>query len=425
MYCSTLTLINYRGAQNLALDLEKQLNVFVGVNGVGKSSILDATAIALSWFVNRLKKSGVSGRGIAYMDITNGRSPATIGVTCNINNQNVTWNLMKARKGHSGEGVRSVLGELTEVTKSIQSKIEQCHECINLPLLAYYPVNRSVLDIPLRIRNKHHFDLLAAYEDSLTSGANFREFFEWFRDREDLENEHRKYLDQDEKPVDFQFPDPHLEAVRKAVAAFIPGFGEITVRRNPLRMEVRKHGKLLRVEQLSDGEKCLFALVGDLARRLAIANPSRTNALEGEGIILIDEIDLHLHPKWQRLVVPQLLKVFPNCQFIVSTHSPHVVTHVQPENLFLLSQDENGITVTKPVESYGKNVDRVLEDFMGLETTRPDEVFNSLNLIYELVRNGKLNDASDEIDKLQQRIGSDGDLAKARVLIKRKELIGR
>ena len=158
---------------------------------------------------------------------------------------------------------------------------------------AYYPVNRAVLDIPLRIKERHSFDLLSAYSDSLTGGANFRAFFEWFREREDLENENRKYADQLIKPEGYQFPDRQLEAVRAALMLFMPEFTNLTVRRNPLRMEVEKNGKTLRVNQLSDGEKCLMAMVGDLARRMAIANPVRPNPLEGEGIILIDEIDLH------------------------------------------------------------------------------------------------------------------------------------
>jgi predicted ATP-binding protein involved in virulence len=65
---------------------------------------------------------------------------------------------------------------------------------VNLPVFVYYPVNRAVLDIPLRIREKHRFDLLSAYDESLTSGANFRTFFEWFREREDLENENLRHM---------------------------------------------------------------------------------------------------------------------------------------------------------------------------------------------------------------------------------------
>ncbi|MRG77337.1 MAG: AAA family ATPase, partial [ANME-2 cluster archaeon] len=196
-------------------------------------------------------------------------------------------------------------------------------------------------------------------------------------------------------------------------------------RRSPLRMEVEKNGKRLIVNQLSGGELILIAMIGDLARRMAIANPDSTKPLLGSGIVLIDEIDLHLHPRWQRIIVHKLLAIFPNCQFIISTHSPHVITHVQPESLFLLEQTDSGIVVRKPNESYGKNVDRVLEDLMGLETTRPDEVDSDLHSIFETIDAGKLEEARSQITDLMQKIGADPELVKAEVLIKRRELIGK
>ena len=195
--------------------------------------------------------------------------------------------------------------------------------------------------------------MLRAYGGGRTSGANFRTFFVWFREREDLENENRGFAS--EVRAGGQFPDPQLQAVRDALHAFLPEFSNLAVRRNPVRMEVEKNGQRLTVNQLSDGEKCIIAMLGDLARRLAIANPLRSNPLEGEGVVLIDEIDLHLHPRWQRILIPNLLTVFPNCQFFITTNSPHVVTHVQPESLFALSLGEVAMPVERPHESYGKN----------------------------------------------------------------------
>ena len=189
-------------------------------------------------------------------------------------------------------------------------------------------------------------------------------------------------------------------------------------------MEVEKDGQLLTVNQLSDGEKCLIAMVSDLARRMAIANPTG-NPLNGEGIILIDEIALHLHPRWQRMIVPRLLEVFPNCQFMISTHSPHVLTHIQPENIFLLKWVDGNITAQRPSESYGKNVDRILEDLMDLDTTRPTQVSNDLHRIYEMIDSNDLDEAKQQIATIRQKIGDDPDLVKAEVLIRRKELIGK
>ncbi len=424
MKIDTLKLSGFRGAVDLPLTLHRQLSVFVGVNGAGKSTVLDALALTLSWAASRIRHAGASGRPIDEAEITNKKSTATIHLVCETEQGRVEWRLSKSRTGHAAEE-KSTFHQLSGYTKSLQSRIAEAGEHFDLPLFTYYPVNRAVLDIPLRIREKHRFSLLSAYDDALTAGANFRTFFEWFREREDLENENRKYCDQLIKPEGFSFPDHQLEAVRQALASFLPEFGNLTVRRNPLRMEVEKSGQRLTVNQLSDGEKCMIALIGDLARRFSIANPTRDNPLEGVGIVMIDEIDLHLHPKWQRLVVPNLLKVFPNCQFIVSTHSPHVITHVQPDSLYMLEQKPQGIQMDRPRESFGKSVDRVLEDLMGLATTRPDEVERDLREMFLAIDHGGLQEARGKIERLRKSIGDDPDLVRADVLIRRKEIIGK
>ena len=425
MKVTTLKLTNFRGVHSLVLRFDAKVNVFYGVNGSGKSAILDAMAIMLSWGVSRIRHAGTSGRPILETDITNGRSPANIRMTINNGKRDISWQLVKRRKGYQSNEEKTKFKQLNLFASKIQEKITATSEKTNLPLFVYYPVNRAVLDIPLRIRAKHRFNLLAAYDDALTSGANFRTFFEWFREREDLENENRKYVGTLFKPDDFVFPDPQLETVRKALRLFLPEFSDFSVRRNPLRMEVLKNGKRLTVNQLSDGEKCLIALVGDLARRMAIANPVRNDPLQGKGIILIDEIDLHLHPRWQRMIVMKLMEVFPNCQFMISTHSPHILTHVQPESLFFLKQTDEGIIAENPKESYGKNVDRVLEDLMGLPTTRPDQVAEDLHKVFLAIQTGKLNKAKKRIETLKKKIGDDPELVKAEVLIRRKEIIGK
>jgi predicted ATP-binding protein involved in virulence len=428
MKITRLSLTHYRGVHSLSLDFQERLNVFFGVNGAGKSTIIDAVAIMLSWAVSRIRYSGASsGRPIQETDVTNGKSSSSVQLDCIEGDQPIEWRLSKSRKGHGSPEDRSNLAELNEFTKGLQGQFSEKAENLNLPLFVYYPVNRAVLDIPLRIREKHSFKPITVYDDALTSGANFRTFFEWFREREDLENENREYRQPTlfDNQHDTSFPDPQLEAVRRALQLFLPEFENLRVRRNPLRMEVEKNGKLLTVNQLSDGEKCLIAMVGDLARRMAIANPERSDPLEGEGIILIDEIDLHLHPKWQRMIVPRLLEVFPKCQFIISTHSPNVITHVQPDSLYLLKQTDSGIVAERPAESYGKNVDRILEDLMGLETTRPDRVSSSLHDIYDEINQGQLADARQKIAEMKAEIGEDPELVKAEVLIKRKEIIGK
>ena len=426
MKIKSIKLINYRGAVSLNIDFHRQLNVFIGVNGAGKSTILDSLAIMLSWLVNRLKNTNASGRKISETEINNGQGTAIIEITGGTeDSQEITWKIVKTRTGYIHAGERSNFSQLNEYTQQIQRQITDHQGQINLPLFVYYSVNRAVLDIPLKIKTKHQFDSLSAYENALTSGSDFRTFFEWFREREDLENENRKYQDYLIKPEGFCFPDPQLEAVRETIERFLPDFSNLSVRRNPLRMEVTKKNEIVTVNQLSDGEKCLIAMLGDLARRMAIANPQNPDPLTGNGVIIIDEIDLHLHPQWQRFVVPKLLEVFPNCHFFISTHSPNIITHVQPESLHFMEQTEMGIKIDPVQESYGKNVDRILEDLMGLETTRPKEIAEALKDIYEQISQNQLEAAKKKINDLRAKIQDDPELIKAEVIIRRKEIIGK
>lgn len=166
-------------------------------------------------------------------------------------------------------------------------------------------------------------------------------------------------------------------------------------------------------------------MIGDLAKRLAIANPVSINPLDGKGVVLIDEVDLHLHPKWQRAIVSKLLEVFPGIQFMLSTHSPHVITHVKPDSLFLMNQTSAGMQIDKAIESYGKNVDQILEELMGLETTRPDRVEADLRTLFQTIDAGDIDSANAQITHLRNDIGDDPDLVKANVLIRRRAAIGR
>lgn len=426
MIVKKLNLKNFRGFAHLDIDFDNKVNVLVGVNGAGKSSVLDGIAIMLSRVSAAIISPKASGRQFSEDDIKNG-FPSTINyITAVFNNNAYTWSVAKTRRGKAHEDSSSLQGA-REIAENLVTRLTNDSKNASLPLLVYYPVNRAVLDIPWRIRGKHIFDQIASYDNALTGAQNnFRIFFEWFRNREDIENENiRKDTEEGLFSKVNAFRDIQLEAVRKAIVAFLPGFSKLRVKRQPLRMTVEKDGQELLVSQLSDGEKCALALVGDLARRLALANPSMADPLQGQGIVLIDEIELHMHPSWQRRIVRAFSDIFPNCQFIISTHSPHVITHVKPESLFLLKQMGSEILVERPEESYGKTVDRILEDLMGLETTRPDAVNSELHEVFNKIKDDELSVAKELIDSLKNKIGKDSELAKAEVLIRRKEIIGK
>lgn len=217
-----------------------------------------------------------------------------------------------------------------------------------------------------------------------------------------------------------------LKFVTETIEKFIPEYSNLRVTRIPTpHMLVEKNGETIRLDQLSDGEKNMIAMIGDIARRLSMANPHMENPLEGNGIVLIDEIDLHLHPLWQRVIISRLTEVFPNCQFIVSTHSPQVLSHVKAEHIFILKPIKDDVSIEKPTESYGKSTDRQLEDILGV-ASRPDNIKDELNELYELIQKSDLEKAKELISKLNNKIeGREPELVKAEVLIKRKGILGK
>ncbi len=217
-----------------------------------------------------------------------------------------------------------------------------------------------------------------------------------------------------------------LEVVTQTIEHFIPKYQNLRITRIPTpRMLVDKNGETLNLNQLSDGEKNMIAMIGDIARRLTMANPKLENPLEGDGVVMIDEVDLHLHPAWQRVIISKLTAVFPNCQFIVSTHSPQILSHVNAENIFVLKQSKDSVEISKPTESYGKSSDRQLEDILGVEA-RPLKIKEDLDRLFKLIQEMELKEAKELMSKLEDKIeGREVELVKANVLIKRKEILGK
>jgi predicted ATP-binding protein involved in virulence len=365
-----LELQNFRGIGKMVLPLEPKLTVIAGVNGIGKTTIVDALALLLSWLTARTKRDSGNGRSIDERDIKYGEKYAELSTTSSAGK----WSLAKSRKGVI-EGKKSDLTDLRDIVYSLREKLDQEK---TLPVIACYPVERAVVRIPLRIRTKHDSDPVSIYDESLTGSADFSLFFEWFREREDIENEAYRTEDQT------GYPDSQLQAVRQALEKFLPEYRNYRIKRQPLRMVVTKDGEELKIDDLSAGEKCFIALIGDIARRMAIANPLVKNPLDGEGVVLIDEIDLHLHPSWQRIVISRLVEVFQNVQFVVTTHSPQVLSEVSPESIRLLYREDGAIQYIQPSQSYGLDSSQILRELMD-DPGINSEVKARLDLIAETI----------------------------------------
>jgi predicted ATP-binding protein involved in virulence len=178
-------------------------------------------------------------------------------------------------------------------------------------------------------------------------------------------------------------------------------FKNLQVSRKPrLAMIIDKNDKTLNVNQLSQGEKSLMALVGDIARRLAMMNPKLDNPLLGKGIILIDEIDMHLHPQWQRSIIQRLQTTFPNCQFILTTHSPLVISDTQN----ILVYDLDGQEVNALPSLYGQDANTVLLQYMDTSYRNP-KVAEQISQAMDAIQNNDFELANQLIQTLKLELG--------------------
>ncbi len=378
-----LRLENIGGFHNFELNFHEKLTVLIGKNGAGKTTILRSIALlfdmaldTLLEFSSKLPKHEAD----SYISI----DLSIDGKTVSLNSDNTS-------------------------SDSFYKRIQELHNTQqHLPLFVYYPAyNAPVGNIEfsdLKLEN----NIFAAYISACKKSVfDFNRFFAWFKWQENINREvgnNKKY-------------EIVRQTIHKVISDEQNSFNNlhITWQNNPDGdLCIEKNGTLLNINQLSAGEKMLMILVADLARRLIIANPSNDNPLQQDGVILIDEIDLHLHPSWQRAIVPNLMNIFPNCQFILTTHSPQIISHVKPESIFILKEN----SISHPEESYGKNTDRILEDLMDTDA-RPSKEKQRLHNLFVLIQEKKLAEAKDLIEELQTEIGIDAELEKAKVLLKR------
>ena len=406
MRINRLEYVNYRGLKTGLIDFDSRQTIVVGKNGSGKSSVLQGVATAVSWIIARVKSEKGVGQYVDELSVTNGHQNAQIVATFDEFGAVTIPN--KAKSGLP-KRFNIDLNGLRGYCNGKREQLEATNFECSVPVFALYGVKRAVIEIPLRIRNTEEH-LLETYKDCLNGAAKFRDFFMWFRNQEDLENELR--ADATDKG---NFSTRELSAFRRAMGRFMPEYTNIRVRRKPLRMTVKKNGEELNVAQLSDGEKIYLALIGDLCRRLVLANPTLDDPLEGEGIVMIDEVDLHLHPQWQGEVAERLKEVFPNIQFILTTHSSQVINRVPTDSLRLLSEGQ----VARADYGYGMPVDVVMKDIMGVDCDQPKEVADAVSNVYTAVAEGDLDKAREWLAGLEARVPEHPELTRIRKIIGR------
>ena len=196
-----------------------------------------------------------------------------------------------------------------------------------------------------------------------------------------------------------------LAACEDAERRFLPDYANLRLEgEDSPQLWINRNSTPIPVQQLSDGERGILAIVLDLTRRLAQANPNFTDpASEAEAVVLIDELDLHLHPKWQRQIAHNLTTTFPQCQFIATTHSPQVIGEVPHERIHIISDDE----VYSPTHSFGVDSSRVLEEIMDADP-RSAKVKELLSNVSQVIGKEQFNQARSLVEQLVAHLGRSG-----------------
>ncbi len=447
MKVKTLRMQNFRGFEDVTLDFHDRITVLIGENGAGKSSVLDCLGIQLFKLLHQIYiyDDIEKPRKIAFKenfrdytdsDIKDDQDYTLNKMTFKYENDEFELPGNRVRDGReSGKRfagyLRPYIDNLKPFGVSFRRQFYNKQDA-KLAIIVQYDVNR-ITDISLKIPDESEFDPQAVYSHAFRGGSDFKKFFEWFRGREDIENERKsqlinkltydKGLDESDIETVRQSSDIQLSTVKNSICEFISYVRNIHVQRKPPRLVAEKNGKELAIDQFSDGERCMIAMIGDIARRLATANPGLEDPLQGTGIVMIDEIELHLHPSWQRMIIPKLTEIFPNLQFIVTTHSPQVLGEVADGKVYYLEYDpdKNSIEAFPDHQFYGWDSNRLLEEKFGTPE-RNENQKKKLHELYVLLKRDDLTGAKKLRGELGKDFGDDPEFVTADMLIARKEL---
>jgi predicted ATP-binding protein involved in virulence len=330
-----------------------RFTVVAGINGRGKTALLDGLALLCSRFLPLVSPARSGYRTIAASEVNLGATSTELSMKVSCAGIPLEYELRYDRESRRisatklpatvKRAVRNAYGDPTRADDAA-------------PLAVYYSTDRAGYRLPRKLPAEVPRGQAAAYAGALFNRTvNFRDFMVRYRSATTLEREERRV-----SPT--YLGDRAVASISQALTTFLGGFENLRVQDDPLRLLVDKAGVALDLTQLSDGERSFLALICDLGRRLALANPLLDNPLHGAGVVLIDELELHLHPKWQLDVVENLRATFPNIQFIATTHSPFILQTAREGEVINLDGD-------LAVEPAGRTIEEVTRLVMGVTNT--------------------------------------------------------
>jgi len=427
MFLKSLVLHNFRCFSDLDVTFHNRLTVIVGSNGAGKSTVLEAATIAAGTLTSAM--DGLTNYGIKKSDAhykcfdlgsnvdVQSQFPVEITAVGNVDGRDISWT--RSLNSSKGRGGLASAKELTAIAQAYQARMRSGDKELKLPIISYYGTGR--LWAQHREKKNDTFEKNTrsnGYIDSLDGAANDKLMMKWFQKMTMQEIQRKQEI-------------PEFTAVRMAmeqVFASITGFSDVNVQFNLDTGDIDiiyydKNNKHIRlpVSLLSDGYKCTISLIADIAYRMAILNPQLLDKVltETEGIVLIDEIDLHLHPTWQKRIVKDLMDIFPKLQFIVSTHAPEVINSVKGDSIVRL---KDNAVLPAADETYGKDANTILREVMEV-SARPDDIKIMFERFYDLLDKGEWTQAEAVIEQLETEVGNnDAEVNSCRVRLELEQM---
>ena len=397
MRLKNIVIKNFRCFEKVSIDFDEHITLIVGKNGAGKTALLDAVAVSISSFL--LGIDGTVSRSILKDDARyefhdlNGtidpqhQFPVSIESKGDcLGEQDKKW--LRALNSENGKTTIKDASQLTDIAKKTQNKIMKGDKSLILPLISYYGTGR----LYAQKREKRNIDSLTefkrqvGYVDCMAAESNEKLMLNWFQIQT------MKSLQQQQKTGMIERP-LLLATVEKAICKSyerISGskkagiFFDLDTHRLMLEFETENgDAKKFAMDEMSDGYKNTLSMIGDIAYRMAVLNPMLGDKVLSEtpGIVLIDEIDLHLHPKWQQSILNDLNEIFPNIQFIVTSHAPAVINSVPKEQIRIL---DNGEIYMPAAQTYGRDANSILREVMQV-SDRPAPVKKRMDLFLSLI----------------------------------------
>lgn len=429
MKIDKVILKNFRCFEDLTITFDERLTVLVAQNGAGKTAILDAVRIILWPYVSSFDLANNSSNSIANnimiddvtLTITNEEGNITRLLPCSINAFGDCTGISEWMRYREKESDRSKTlddkhtKEIISQARHLQEKIRQADGAkITLPVFGYYGTGR-LWSNKKRKKNLSKTDLTNmmirtyGYLDCLDPASSYRAFEDWFTKtllghsievRKIIEREHSLSMSYETK-----FSD-RITVIRNTLNKVLQmtDYENIDLDIDTSKSLVMFNKKTLvplKIEQLSDGIRNMIGMVADIAYRCYQLNPhlGQKAAQEAQGIVLVDEVDMHLHPQWQQLILGQLQEAFPKLQFIVTTHSPQVLTTVPAKQIRVIKDVTSDEYVGKKfiveipeTSSYGRESGDALAYIQYTPVRPPIPVVEKIREYEQLVRLGKEGD---------------------------------